>query len=532
MKKTLLGMPAARRPKEEGLPTGVSPSGIPQDLAAGRVATPMPDSAKRPSLDMDWDDEELATQVYDKPSDVLGMGYNEGPSAGPSMAPSNPAARQSDGVGGNPSTQPPLSPSAAPSALMQNNSGLTAPGPSTLGPPSEPARSFEAPSKPLSEPTAYSPSSAKAHRNTRRRGKGGFIFASILIILLVAGAVGWFFWNTTRPGRISGSISPATAQVLLGDDLVEVRANGRFSISGVRPGTYIVAYRADGYEPQTETIEVEAGGVVPLAETLVKMQPVAHPPLAKTGVAVLVEPAGAEIYINNYKRNEITPSQFIELPPGQYNVRVQKQDYLSLNDAVTVTEGTVVSISKQLQPEYITVNLSLEPSKARCYLSQSGQKNQRVRDSFKVMPHRSPELECTARGFEPQKTPIKAPEDGSLIAKVTVALSEHVVRHSNHVRPPIKNNSIRPPNPPVKPPDPPDLPPGDGTGYLSVNTTPWTKVYVDGRFIKNTPMMHHKLKAGNHRLTLINGEFNIHKTVSVHIKTNENTPVILRNLGQ
>ncbi len=68
------------------------------------------------------------------------------------------------------------------------------------------------------------------------------------------------------------------------------------------------------------------------------------------------------------------------------------------------------------------------------------------------------------------------------------------------------------------------------TGFLSVNTRPWTKVYVDGRFIMNTPLMRYRLSAGAHRLTLINEDLNIRETLSVQIKAGENKQIV-RNLS-
>ncbi len=65
-----------------------------------------------------------------------------------------------------------------------------------------------------------------------------------------------------------------------------------------------------------------------------------------------------------------------------------------------------------------------------------------------------------------------------------------------------------------------------GRGYLSVNTRPWTKVYVDGRFIMNTPLMRYELPAGPHRLTLINEDRNIRETVDVRIEAGQDSRVI------
>jgi hypothetical protein len=56
-----------------------------------------------------------------------------------------------------------------------------------------------------------------------------------------------------------------------------------------------------------------------------------------------------------------------------------------------------------------------------------------------------------------------------------------------------------------------------GTGTLRINTRPWSQVYVDGALIGNTPQMNIPLRAGTHRVTLVNSEFNIRETITVNI---------------
>ena len=68
---------------------------------------------------------------------------------------------------------------------------------------------------------------------------------------------------------------------------------------------------------------------------------------------------------------------------------------------------------------------------------------------------------------------------------------------------------------------------GGGTGTLRVQTRPWSKVSVDGRFAGNTPLMGLELSAGRHTLTFINDEFNIRKTVRVQIEAGQVTTQVL-----
>ncbi len=56
-----------------------------------------------------------------------------------------------------------------------------------------------------------------------------------------------------------------------------------------------------------------------------------------------------------------------------------------------------------------------------------------------------------------------------------------------------------------------------GTGTLRINTRPWSQVFVDGQLVGNTPQHNIQLRAGTHRITLVNAEFNIREVVSIDI---------------
>jgi hypothetical protein len=63
--------------------------------------------------------------------------------------------------------------------------------------------------------------------------------------------------------------------------------------------------------------------------------------------------------------------------------------------------------------------------------------------------------------------------------------------------------------------------PTGGSGTLSVQTVPWTQVYVDGRLLGNTPQINVSLPSGSHRVTLVNEEFNIRENVNVIIRAGQ-----------
>ena len=83
-----------------------------------------------------------------------------------------------------------------------------------------------------------------------------------------------------------------------------------------------------------------------------------------------------------------------------------------------------------------------------------------------------------------------------------------------------------PSSPPVVAPTP--APPGvtqAGPGYLSLDTTPWTRVSIGDEALGSTPLFRRKLTAGRHTLTLVNEGENIRTTRAVEVKPGETVKV-------
>jgi serine/threonine-protein kinase len=60
-------------------------------------------------------------------------------------------------------------------------------------------------------------------------------------------------------------------------------------------------------------------------------------------------------------------------------------------------------------------------------------------------------------------------------------------------------------------------------GFLSVNTDPWSIVYVDGRKLRSTPLVRHPLPAGVHRVRLLNPVRKLSKVKTVRIRPDKET---------
>ena len=68
---------------------------------------------------------------------------------------------------------------------------------------------------------------------------------------------------------------------------------------------------------------------------------------------------------------------------------------------------------------------------------------------------------------------------------------------------------------------------GGGNGTLRINSKPWSQVFIDGKLIGNTPQMNVSLPEGAHRVTLVNPEFSLKKSVTINIKPGQTETQII-----
>jgi serine/threonine-protein kinase len=82
--------------------------------------------------------------------------------------------------------------------------------------------------------------------------------------------------------------------------------------------------------------------------------------------------------------------------------------------------------------------------------------------------------------------------------------------------------------PPKPPPEPPRQTKKVPTGKLTLDTTPWTRVFLRGRKLGDTPLIGVTLPAGKHQLKLINEEKQISTIIEVDIRSGQTTSKKLR----
>ena len=104
-------------------------------------------------------------------------------------------------------------------------------------------------------------------------------------------------------------------------------------------------------------------------------------------------------------------------------------------------------------------------------------------------------------------------------ARLAAARRERERERLRHERQRREQEQAQATAPPPPPPDP--TPPARDNGFLTLATTPWTQVSLNGRPLGTTPLIRVSLPPGNHTLRLVNRERGIDQTYRVTITAGE-----------
>ena len=118
------------------------------------------------------------------------------------------------------------------------------------------------------------------------------------------------------------------------------------------------------------------------------------------------------------------------------------------------------------------------------------------------------EVTLSLPGYAPHRRLVVPPAGGGAV-QLDVVLG----REGGGLKPPV---FIDDPLPPFA------LDPTTGSyGYLSVQTNPWTAVYVDGKAIGNTPIADFRVAVGSHSVIMENRDLGVRRKVDVYVRGNE-----------
>jgi serine/threonine-protein kinase len=480
-KQTLLGLPAAslaavssRPPASKFSSQPAVPPLVPrpQSIPPGHSAPPRAGAilggaaAEPPRLDMDWDDEELSTQIYDRPEDrTPANSHGSGPQqpighgSGPyqQVSGSFPPSGVQPGSGGyrpHPMGEPPGAPSPFAPAAATPNPYANHPGASTV------------------EIAAWPQPGLGSERRP--------MLAAVLAVVAIIGAIvaALLIFRAPSTGAVQLRTTPGDATVAL--DGKPIVGSSPFVINDVVPSVqHEIVVRKAGYRETTTRFELQA-------DQADKDKPMELPAITlealESGFALDSVPSSAAVFVDGQRQAQTTPVRVTALGPGDHLIRLEAEGYAPWESSLHVTPGTVLDL---------------------------------------------PTAQLIARAPEPDQR--SAPRPAPIAAPVAAPAPRPRARAtgSSAASRPVHEEIAAAPEPaPVQHEEPAPEPAAEpaasgGTGTLRVQTRPWSKVFADGRPLGNTPLMNVSLSAGKHTLLFVNDDFGIRKTVKVQIEAGQ-----------
>ncbi len=551
-KATLMGVamapppPPAPRVSKPAAPPPPPPrvSAAPAEPPPAPPATVGPSPvAAPPAMEMDWDEEELSTQIYDKPED-----YKLAPSGPAPLPPLSQPVPMAPPTAGPPRTAPPIA--SRPPAQAGAPSPFDMPAPEYAPTPSTADLGPD-----RREPTAVTARPREPEAAKKRGNLQPILAVAGLLLVALAGAVGWWAFRGNQPGTIQLTTSPGDPVVLFDTRPVQATSSP-FVIAEVSPGDmHLIEVSKTGFQTWSQQVRVQPGQslsvgpvvLVPAGGGAGAVPSIAGAggaaPAAATGFSLDTQPSGARVFVDGRELPQRTPVTVADLTPGSHAIRVEAgAQYDAWQTQIQLSAGQTLALpAAMLTLRAVSVEFRSVPEGAQVTLVRGGE-----RRALGVTPTRSDvelaggpwSVEVSREGYDTATQPLSM-SPGMPTATVDVTLVE---RARVAARPSGGGASPRPARPtpvaaePSGGPETVSRPPAPvaagGTGTLRINTRPWSQVYVDGTLIGNTPQMNIPLRAGSHRVTLVNTEFNIRETITVNIAAGATeTKVLTLNPG-
>ena len=536
-------------------------------------------------VDMDWDDEDEKTHVYDK--DVVKEMAKAGMVAPPGSLPTPrppapPAGLKSTMMGMSPPLPPP---SRAPGGMtgMTSDRPLPPPPPSkppsrsqiptstpfggqASGPPAPPmggmAATLPMPSSPpgsaMSQPSMPNPlaqtnvqiapqasqppqpvsgpqfvpqiqpvaqarpvEATQVIRPTKSGGNTGLIIGALFFA--AAAGVGAYLYASQRPGNIVVNVD---AKAPKGTDVV-VSIDGVETCKDttcraeVKPGAHIVKVVIGDTSTQ-KAVTVEPGKDLVVPLSLEVAAP------TKTVLKISSSQSGVKVAVDDDDPQAL-PLTDDAIKPGKHHLKFTGgSKFKPMEQDVNVSEGdTKVVDDVKLALSSVKMKFAVSTKGAKVQLSD-GDKKQDITDgkTVELDPSKSYTVTATANGYEDYSESLKIGDDETQDFKVELA-------EKGKTAPPPTTNTAPPvyTAPPTvtttKPPVEPPTTGGDGT--LFINTLPKSNCVVNGTPRGATPITL-KLPPGSYSVTCVakDGEDVLKKSGSANVKAGEKANVVLK----
>ncbi|WP_437994838.1 PEGA domain-containing protein [Sorangium sp. So ce185] len=525
-------------------PTSALPPVVPPPVRVPSVKPPQkaadegkPQSGKGAAVDMDWDDDEESTHVYDRPgSDSMPGRTTPLPTVSSPALPKAAAALLASSGG------------AAPAA--RTRTPIPTPPPIPSAPPA-PALPSEIGHRSLSrndEPTAIRPRPA----TQQGAGKAGVLLGGLALVAVLILAV---VMLVPKKGALTidlkapGGTSVARAEIFI--DGQKRCDTVPCVVRELDPGSKVVKILAPDFPPH-DAVEVVEGGKEKVVVITLDGAAAARASTngsTATGVKASGAQPGVKVFIDGVEKGTL-PLE-VSVSPGEHKIRFDGGErYEPVEQTVEVGQGQTKDLGtvalKVLKGQ---VTLDLATSGAAVKLVSAKGTEKKLPDSawkkppvkVDVNPSEGWKIVAKKKGYTDFSQAISF-EDGQAEKTIRIALEEASNPEPAAAAPVAAAAPAPAPDPAPAAPAPKSEAPAAapkaeapaaapaaaaGNATLNINSIPVSKVVLDGRPLGSTPKVGVSVPAGSHTVTFIHSELG-KKSVTVSVKAGETKTAAVR----
>jgi hypothetical protein len=515
--------------------------------------------------ELNWDDEELDTQIFDKepsgpnavdetalffedddrtvandpPPEILekARGSSVELLATPPPRVQQSTVRRTASTGAR-ATLAGMQGSSLPSpvgrpSLGQTSAGLGGPPPGMVGAGTRRTTGFNVPAVPIPPPLASPPSFSfeQSHSQpgsyppvpafgagtpfpptapiARPSARGGRYAALALLAIVVLGGGGayWYYSMVNRPGRIQLTMVPADATVYI--DKAKVGEHSPFSMDKP-PGPYTLSVARDGYVRSDQNIELRAGQPLNLNVTL--------EPSQDTGFELTSDPPGGLVWLDGMPMT--TPGggqaktnlRAYRTPPGHHLVEIKGETrFKPWQQDIEVQPGQIHKVHATLIPAGDTREASREASDSASKSNPPVAMNDPAAASVPAAGAGAGAGARRVAGAGPRRKRLRDRGD----SPVASAPSGAADADGDDSKEPAREPQAKVAAAAVA-----DTTGGDCT--ITIGSRPWSEVWIDGKNTnRHTPFADYKIACGKHKILFKRPDLQIERTETINVRPGE-----------
>lgn len=505
------------------IPTNKAPtvSAAPKPLAP--PAPPPPPAAAKPGVDIDWDDEDEATQVFDKGIEDTARALLHSapppppPAAGapppPPAAGAPPPAARAAGLVGRPLSVPPPS---VPRAPLPPPPKATQPMPAAQA-------TFDAPSPSITLP--------------QQRGSRSGLWM-IIAAVVVVGAAAAAFALMPKKGSLVVSVAGPGGKAI---DGVQVFVDNSqrcdaspCQVTDLKSGVHFIKVVAAGYTTTApKAVKINAGEES--AENIELLRG-----SEGSGIKVTAEGAGLRLSVDGKDYGPL-PQEIKDLSPGSHTVKIDGGErYESMEKQVTVEADKLLTLEPKLKVKkgLATIKAGANADGAKVLLV-SGSERRPVPSlplRVDITSDKPYSIVATKKGYSDYKQNIEF-EDGQAERTFVVELGSGESASEEKPEKSEPTHSSAPSTPAPKAPTAPATPAtpkepaapvaASGKGTLNINSIPVSNVILDGKPLGQTPKVGVSVSPGSHTVIFVHPEHG-RKAKSVTVEAGKTAAAIVR----